>query len=202
EESTMSDETGSAAEPGDGRRRTGLLAAVLMTSAVTVSAGCGYLDEADGAEPIPRVERPRDITAVADRPCELLTPQQAARFGLDRPPRQIQGRLGNVECEWRSSQADVWVYISTFTNRPTLEQVYDRRESLAQFELTRIGGYPAIVSRTDETLPVCDIDIKPAERQSVTVSYDSTEFNQRPQEGCRVGRQVAETVVSNLPSTG
>ena len=102
----MSVGTGSAAQPGAGRRRTGLLAAVLLTGA-TVSAGCGYMDEADGAETIPRVERPRDITTVADQPCELLTPQQAARFGLDRPPRQIQGRLGNVECEWRSSRADV-----------------------------------------------------------------------------------------------
>ena len=181
---------------------TAVLVASAALAASTALAGCGYVDEAGGAETIPRVERPRDITTLADQPCELLTPQQAARFGLDRPPRQIQGRLGNVECEWRSSRADVWVYISTFTNRPTLEQVYARRESLAQFELTRIGGYPAIVSKTDETLPVCDIDIKLAERQSVTVSYDSTEFNQRPQEGCRVGRQVAETVLSNVPPAG
>lgn len=195
----MSVDTGSAAEPGAGRSRRGLAAGLLVTGVLAASAGCGYLDQAAGAETIPQVERPRDITAVADRPCELLTPQQAARFGLDRPPRQIPGRLGNVECEWRSSRADVWVYISTFTNRLTLEQVYDRRESLPYFEMTRIDGYPAIVSRTDETLPVCDIDIKPAERQSVTVSYDSTKFNQRPQQGCRVGRQVARTVLSNLP---
>lgn len=198
----MSVDTGSAAGPGAGRGRTGPAAGALVTSAVmalAVVTGCGYAEQAPGAETIPRVERPRDITAVADQPCELLTGQQAARFGLDRPPRQIRGRLGNMECEWRSSRADVWVYISTFTNRLTLEQVYHRRESLPYFEMTRIGGYPAIVSRTDETLPVCDIDIKPAERQSVTVSYDSTKFNQRPQEGCRVGRQVAQAVLSNLP---
>ena len=193
----MSVETGSGGEPGVGRRRGPLVALVL--SSLVVLAGCGDGKEAGGAEVIPRVEKPRDIQAVASRPCDLLSPQQAAEFGLDRPPRQIQGRLGNVECEWRSSKADVWVYISTFTNRLTLEEVYDHRGGLPYFELTRVGGYPAIVSRTDAALPVCDIDIKPAERQSVTVSYDATRFNTQPQQGCVVGRQVAEAVLANLP---
>ncbi|HEX2298047.1 MAG TPA: hypothetical protein VHH34_05930, partial [Pseudonocardiaceae bacterium] len=59
----------------------------------------------------------------------------------------------------------------------------------------------AIVSRTDAALPVCDIDIKPAERQSVTVSFDATRFNKQPQQGCVVARRVAETVLTNLPPT-
>ncbi|MGH4027227.1 MAG: DUF3558 domain-containing protein [Pseudonocardiaceae bacterium] len=195
----MSVETGSGGESGAGRRRGRLLAGVLVLSSLVILAGCGYGKEASGAEVIPRVEKPRNIQAVAGRTCELLTPQQAAGFGLDRPPRQIKGKLGNMECEWRSSRADVWVYLSTFTNRLTLEEVYGRRTSLPYFELTRVGGYPAIVSRTDEALPVCDIDIKPAERQSVTVSYDATKFNKQPQQGCVVGRQVAEAVLANLP---
>lgn len=201
----MSVETVLQASRGVGRTRGLLVAGVIVASSLVALAGCGYLEKANGAEKadaaraVPRVEKPRNIAAVADRPCELLNPQQAARFGLDRPPRQIPGRLGSMDCEWRSSKADVWVYISTFTNRLTLEEVYTRRESLPYFELTRIGGYPAIVSRTDESLPVCDIDIKPAERQSVTVSFDSTEFNKQPQQGCVVGRRIAETVLSNLP---
>lgn len=195
----MSVETGSGGEPAGGRRRGRLVVGTLVLSSLVLVAGCGYGKEASGAESIPRVEKPRNILAVAGRTCELLNPQQAAEFGLDRPPRQIQGKLGNVECEWRSSKADVWVYISTFTDRLTLEEVYDRRKSLSYFELTRIGGYPAIVSRTDASLPVCDIDIKPAERQSVTVSYDATRFNKQPQQGCVVGRRVAEAVLANLP---
>ncbi len=199
----MSVETVLQASRGVGRTRGLLVAGVMVASSLAAIAGCGYLEKDDdaekAAEAIPRVEKPRNITAVADRPCELLNPQQAAGFGLDRPPRQIPGRLGSMDCEWRSSKADVWVYISTFTNRLTLEEVYTRRESLPYFELTRIGGYPAIVSRTDESLPVCDIDIKPAERQSITVSFDSTEFNKAPQQGCVVGRRIAEAVLSNLP---
>ena len=195
----MSVETRSGGEPGVRRRRSRLVAGVLVLSSLVAFAGCGGGKEASGSESIPRVEKPRNILPVAGRPCELLNPQQAAGFGLDRPPRQIQGRLGNVECEWRSSKADVWVYISTFTNRLTLEEVYGRRASLPYFELTQVGGYPAIVSRTEAALPVCDIDIKPAERQSVTVSYDATRFNKAPQQGCVEGRRVAEAVLANLP---
>ena len=170
----MSVETGSAGEPGVGRRRSRLVAGVLVLSSLVVFAGCGYGKEPSGAEAIPRVEKPRNIQAVAGRTCELLNPQQAAGFGLDRPPRQIPGKLGNVECEWRSSKADVWVYISTFTDRLTLEEVYDQRAGLPYFELTRVGGIRRSCRGSMRTLPVCDIDIKPAERQSVTVSYDAT----------------------------
>lgn len=178
--------------------RAGLVAGVLATG--LLAAGCGLGEPAAEAEsPIPRVTEPRDVAVVAGWPCGLLSPEQAARFGLDRPPKLIQGVLGNMECEWRSSRADVWVYISIFTDKPTLEEVYERREILPYFELTEIRGYPAIVSRADATLPVCDIDIKTAERQSVTVSYDATRFNDQLQQGCVVGRQVAAAVLSNVP---
>ncbi|HET9118655.1 MAG TPA: hypothetical protein VFN75_11380, partial [Pseudonocardiaceae bacterium] len=67
------------------------------------------------------------------------------------------------------------------------------------FELTKISGYPAIVSRTNADLPICDIDVKPAERQSFSLSYDSIEFRSNPQQACEVGKQVAATVLMNLP---
>lgn len=191
---------GEISPPVLGRMIRRVVLGVVTAGLLIAPTGCSYGIPAHGADLlIPRVDKPRNIDAIADRPCELLTPQQAAEFGLDLPPRQLPGRLGNAECEWRSSGTDVWVYISPFTNRLTLEEVHDRREVLPYFEMTQIGGYPAIVSRTEATLPVCDIDIKPAERQSVTVSYDSTAFNQTPQQGCVVGRQVAEAVLKNLP---
>lgn len=178
---------------------TRLAAGMIVTGLALAGCGAGTTKAPAAADVIPRVDHPRDVRAVADRPCALLTPQQAASFGIDRPPRQLSGALGTIDCEWRDSQGDVWVYISTFTDKQTLEEVYDQREMLAYFELTEIGGYPAIVSRADATLPACDIDIKPAEQQSVTVSYDSTALNNTPQQGCAVARQVAQAVMLNLP---
>jgi len=92
--------------------------------------------------------------------------------------------------------------LRVFTNNLTLEAVYDRREGLPFFELTTVGGYPATVSRAVADLPICDIHVKPAELQSVTVSYRSDEFRDDPQQACVVGKQVAEAVLMNLPVKG
>jgi hypothetical protein len=80
-----------------------------------------------------------------------------------------------------------------------LEVVYDRERDRPFFELTEIAGYPAIATRSNPELPHCDIDVKPAERQSVSVSYDSKVFKNDPQRACEVGKQVAAAVLMNLP---
>lgn len=152
--------------------------------------------------PIPRVDNPRDVAAMARRTCELLTPQQAAVFGPDLPPEPSDGLFGTIACQWRSNTGDHRIGISVFTNNLTLEAVYDRREGLPFFELTTVGGYPATVSRAVADLPICDIHLKPAQLQSVTVSYRSDEFRGNPQQACVVGKQVAEAVLLNLPVKG
>lgn len=173
------------------------LAAVL--SAGALAAGCGSGGPEPPRSPIPQVQTPKDVAAVAGRPCDLLTAAQAEQFGLDRPPRPLPGVVGKVDCEWRSSKADVWVYISTSPGKSTLEEVYDRRDSLPHFELTQLAGYPATASRSDPKLPVCDVDVKTAEGQSLTVSYDSTKLNKTPERGCVVGKEVALEVLKNVP---
>jgi Protein of unknown function (DUF3558) len=175
------------------------VAAGALIAGCVPGIGVGEETSRSPEAPVMRVNDPRDVAAVADRPCDLLTPQQAAVFGLDRPPRELPGAAGGVDCEWRSSRADVWVYLSTSIDEATLETVYANRERLPYLERTVIAGYPAIASRTDATLPVCDLDIKTAERQSVTVTYDSTRLSGKPQQSCVVGKQVAQTVVLNLP---
>lgn len=193
--------------------RIRFLACMIATGSVIALAGCGggagappepvLLNPPEVASPIPPAKNPRDVAALARRPCELLTSQQAAGFGLDLPPKQLDGVLGSLDCKWTSTTQDRrifrTVYISTFTNNLTLEAVYDRRQGLPFFELTEIAGYPAIVTRPKAELPHCDIDVKPAERQSVSVSYDSDTFDNNPQQSCEVGKQVAAAVLMNLP---
>jgi hypothetical protein len=193
--------------------RAGLVAGVIAAGSVIVLAGCGLGANAppepvqpsptQATSPIPPVKNPRDVTALARRPCELLTPQQAKGFDLDLPPRQYDAALGDVGCEWttttRERETIRTVAISTFTNNPTLEVAYSKQQGLPFFELTEIAGYPAIVARTNVDIPSCDIDVKAAERQSVTVIYDSKEFDNNPQQACEVGKQVAAAVLMNLP---
>ncbi len=186
---------------------------VITVGVVMVAAGCSSgtnapqesspPSPAQAMSPIPPVKYPRDVAAMARRPCELLTAQQAMQFRLDLPPREYDAALGDVGCAWSSKTREREtvrsVRIDTFTNNATLEVSYDKNRGRPFFELTEISGYPTIVSRTNADLPVCTIDVKPAERQSFSLTYNSKEFNNNPQQSCDAGKQVAAAVLMNLP---
>jgi Protein of unknown function (DUF3558) len=163
-------------------------------------------DPSPAASHIPPVKNPRDVAAMARRPCELLTAQQATGFGFNLPPEESDGLFGTLDCQWskttREQQLVRSLDITMFTNNPTLEVAYSRdHRGLPFFELTEIAGYPAIVTRTNADIAHCDIDIKAAERQSVTVIYHSEEqaLRNNPQQSCEVGKQIAAAVLMNLP---
>jgi hypothetical protein len=196
--------------------RLRLLASLVAVGSVLVAAGCGsdtsaapvpaQPSPAPAASPIPPVNHPRDVAAMARRPCELLTAQQATGFGFDLPPVESDGMFGTLDCQWRRTSREQEllrkVDVSMFTNNPTLEVVYSRdHQGLPFFELTEVAGYPAIVTRTNADIAHCDIDVKAAERQSVTVTYHSEEqaLRNNPQQSCEVGKQIAAAVLMNLP---
>lgn len=197
--------------------RVRFLVGVLASGSVLLLTGCGGTgagappgsvqpSRAEAASPIPPVKNPRDVAAMARRPCDLLTPQQATGFGLDLPPEQTDGLLGTLDCTWTTTTRERQVYrtvaLSMFTDNPTLEVGYAQDKGRPSFELTEIAGYPALVSRPLADEPICDIDVKPAERQSVSITYESKEFNNNPQQACEVGKQVAAAVLMNLPPKG
>jgi len=158
---------------------------------------------AQPASPIPQVKKPRDVAALARRPCELLTTQQAREFGLSLPPKQYDFVLGTLGCKWATTSDNQetvrQVNISTLINNSTLEVVYSKDQNRPFFELTSIDDYPAIATRTNKEIPICDIYVKPAERQSFTLTYESEDFRSNPQQSCEVGKQVAAAVLMNLP---
>ncbi|HZE01260.1 MAG TPA: DUF3558 domain-containing protein [Pseudonocardiaceae bacterium] len=193
-----------------------LLASLVAVGSVLVAAGCGsdtsaapvpaQPSPAPAASPIPPVNHPRDVAAMARRPCELLTAQQATGFGFNLPPEESDGLFGTLDCQWskttREQQLVRSLDITMFTNNPTLEVAYSRdHRGLPFFELTEVAGYPAIVTRTNADIAHCDIDVKAAERQSVTVTYHSEEqaLRNNPQQSCEVGKQIAAAVLMNLP---
>jgi len=180
---------------------------------VLVAAGCGSAapapaqpSPAPAASPIPPVNNPRDVAAMARRPCELLTSQQATGFGFDLPAQESGGLFGTLDCQWRKTSREQElvrsVDLTMFTNNPTLEVEYSRdHRGRPFFELTQVGGYPAIVTRPNADIARCDIDVKAAERQSFTVIYESEEqtLKNNPQQSCEVGKQIAAAVLMNLP---
>jgi hypothetical protein len=154
---------------------------------------------------IPAIKNPRDVTAVANRPCMLLTAQQAAGFRLDMPPDQLSGLRGTQRCMWTKTtvpdrQIVRMVNVSMSTNGPAFETVYDRDRGLPSFELADLSGYPAIVTRTNTKSPICTIKIKTTEGQSLSVDYEDKELANNPQKSCETGKQVATAVLMNVPT--
>jgi Protein of unknown function (DUF3558) len=184
-----------------------------LVGAVILTAGCNAGPIVDGqagadrpqqsmAGPIPPVEKPRDAAVMSRRTCELLTQGQAAGFGLDRPPLPARGLFGTVDCVWKNSSNDRRVQIGLLIGNPTLEVLYKKRSGFPYFDLTTVDGYPIVVTRSNPDLPICVIDAKPAERQSVTVTYESDDLQNDPQRSCDVAKRVASAVLTNLPPKG
>src|SRR5947209_12987181 len=103
------------------------LASVVVAGSMIVAAGCGgkYAapappSPAPASSPIPPVKNPRDVAAMARRPCALLTSQQATRFGFDLPPQELDGLFGTLDCRWskttREQELVRSLIISMFTN--------------------------------------------------------------------------------------
>ncbi len=196
--------------------RARLVVGVIACGSSIVLAGCATGAGApptpiqprptQAAGPIPSVKNPRDVAAMARRPCELLTSQQATSFGLDLPPKQRNGLLGTLNCKWtrttREREVTRTVDLSMFTNNSTLEIGYAQDRNRPSFELTEVAGYPALVSRPLADEPICDIDVKTAERQSFSATYESDEFKNNPQQSCEIAKQVAVAVLMNLPPKG
>jgi hypothetical protein len=132
--------------------RIRLVASMIAAGSVIVLVGCGAGRGAppepirpsptQAASPIPPVKNPRDVAALARRPCELLTSQQAAGFGLDLPPKQYDAALGDLGCKWttttRERQTFRTVQVDTFTNNPTLEVAYGKRGAFPSLNSPRL----------------------------------------------------------------
>lgn len=195
--------------------RTRWVANMIVASSMIVLASCGTgtgtgprpepvrSDPRPATSPIPPVHNPRDVAAVAHRTCDLLTSEEAKKFGLDLPPTPSEGLFGTVYCDWAHTTPELYtvrrVSITVFTNNPTLEAEYNQSRDRPSFELTDILGYPALVSRPAADSPSCAVDIKLANRQSVSINYESREFNNNPQHSCEAAKQVAAAVVMNVP---
>lgn len=159
------------------------------------NAGAGSVE----LVPIPPVTAPKDVTRLADRPCDLMAPEQEMAFELT-DPMVDEGVTGIVKsCFW-NAPGDIDVDVSAFAHNPTVETIYSNRDIYPIFELTRVSGYPAVLfSETGREVGSCAVAVKMAERQSVTVIYDASLADNPPPDPCANAVRVAEVVLTNIP---
>jgi hypothetical protein len=140
---------------------------------------------------------------MTQRPCDVLTQQQATGFQLDLPGDQLAGLHGTLRCQWTTTTGSAreivrMVDVSLSTDNSAFDAAYSRDRGLAFFELTNIAGYPAIVTRTNPNLPICAVRIKVAEQQSISVDYEDKTLN-NPQQSCELGMRVTAALLTNVP---
>lgn len=196
-------------------------ASMITASAVIMLAGCAGASHPPPAAiprpgptqaagptqavgPILPVDKPRDITPMTQRPCDLLTPAQATGFQLDLPADQLTGLRGTLRCKWTTttgSQVEIvrMLDVSLSVNTPAFDVAYNQYRGLPLFDVTTIAGDPAIVAMANPKLPICMVKLKVADQQSISVDYEDKALNKNPQQSCEVGKRVAAAVLTNVP---
>jgi len=124
-----------------------MLAAVGLTACAATEA-----DEPVAIEP-PTTERlappvdqpPLDVEPFLDRPCEVLTPEQAAEWTVSNPERVPDERTyTGPACEFQPDDPKQVYFGITIQTLDGLEGVYQRRDTLQLFEPTAVAGYPGV----------------------------------------------------------
>ncbi|HJT03288.1 MAG TPA: DUF3558 domain-containing protein [Pseudonocardiaceae bacterium] len=147
---------------------------------------------------------PRDLAAMTQRPCDLLTASQATGFQLDLPADQLTGLHGTLRCMWTTTTSPAhnivrMLDVSLSVNSPAFDAAYNRDRGLPVFDVITIAGYPALVTMVNVKLPICTVRIKVADQQSVSVDYEDRTLNKNPQQSCDIDKRVAAAVLTNVP---
>ncbi|WP_260478693.1 DUF3558 domain-containing protein [Kibdelosporangium aridum] len=150
----------------------------------------------------PTVSRPRDLAMSGVRPCDLLTPDQQRKFGVDDQPRINDDQtLQAQSCYFDSQKLRTKISVSPLTSF-----------GIERFQPGKVNGevrpltlreFPAVevFTETIETIDMfCVVVVDVAAGQAVHVNYG--EDGLRPHLGrsevCRRAVEVADVVTGNL----
>lgn len=160
----------------------------------------------DGASQEPRqlsppVEKPLDVRAYGDRPCEVFTSEQLTGFGFDLPSNSTHTLpSGNKTCVWIDSGYNGRLAVTTYPDWDILERTYVNDAVLPVFEPLQIAGLPAVAHQSAVGMPGCSVTVGLAERQGLDVDF--TDLREPLEDPCGAARAAAEVAVGNLPPLG
>jgi uncharacterized protein DUF3558 len=151
------------------------------------------------------ITKPVDVTDLIARPCDALRSDQALVLGFPTPPRQDPSQvLGSAQCVWTTvpdtgatGDGPTFVLRVIAVSQPYLRPL----EGPGVPPLTVISGYPAVVRPATPLVPFCDIEVKTAPHQSLTVSYGSFVAAELLAP-CDQASRVTAVILSNLPPVG
>jgi hypothetical protein len=145
-------------------------------------------------DPIPPIRNPRNLTAI--QPCLLVMPGQLDTNKIDQPgtPKNI---LGNTGCEWTDKAHTREFAIFVDVGIDVLRNVYSQRNNIPVFEVTEVGGLPAIRTKDDVDGTSCYYRAAVSDNQTLIVRF--TSLSPSHEDPCGPAKLFTETVISNLP---
>lgn len=145
-------------------------------------------------DPVPPVRDPKNLAGTP--PCQLLTSAQLATHQMDLPG-QTDDVLGAPGCEWgnKAHSREITLYVDTTND--VLHNVYAQRATFPIFEITQVGGHPAIRTKNNQAGTSCFLRVAAAERQTFVVRF--TSLGDGLEEPCGPAKAFAEDVLANLP---
>ncbi len=149
---------------------------------------------ADGDSSHVLIQNPRDLAAVANHPCALLTPQQ-----LDSISPGLEGTAGTTifnapECVWRNSLVSVSVAADVTTGQG-IDVLYKQPD----VERISVAGYPA-GQYGDVSPDVCTVSVGVAPDVELIMDFTNNASDKpEHQRACEYVNTLAAMVIHNLP---
>lgn len=123
------------------------LSAAALTACVATEAGEPVANQSPVDERLaPPIDQPAlDLEPFLDRPCAILTPEQAAEWTVSNPERVPDERTyTGPACAFDPDDFNRVYFGITIDTSDTLEVLYQQRETLGLFEPTEVAGYPGV----------------------------------------------------------
>ena len=135
---------------------------------------------------------------MAQRPCDLLTPEQRASFGFNQPGIRRELLGGVVQCMWTDTGTTRQLTASINPQQDRLNEVYRDRALYPLFEPIEVGGLPGAVRQAIAGGNTCDAAVSLTESQSLEVGFSNLKPG-TPVDACGEARRIAEVILGNLP---
>lgn len=180
-----------------------------VVAALLVLTGCsGEPAESPGPPPFVGVElppRPRDVDVRGIDPCTLLTGEQRAELGLNRPPIPTSNADGSDFFQG-PTMVCTWVTFEPRIFDVTVELTYDGlgigsltgRPVTGELTVLDVQGFPAVLGRPRDPL-FCEVQVDLAPGSALSLMYRDGVDGRIPQdELCEGVQQVADAATRTL----
>ncbi|GAA3876016.1 hypothetical protein GCM10022243_46150 [Saccharothrix violaceirubra] len=141
-----------------------------------------------------------DITRYADKPCDLIKPDQLATLGNLKPGEPGKGPLGPT-CTWSAQNPtrDNTYALSLVTRGNTLESMIENVKDDPVFKTTTVAGRDAYsTDNTDGTLD-CGTGVKTSSKDAIFAQVTlGVEDTAKTGKSCQASERLAAIIIGNL----